>query len=170
MRTDPLNSALLEPQPQGVAVGGVVVDQPPWLRPRTAWAGSRDGCLLERRLDERDFGGGRWGNATSQTHPPAVCRHHEICTLSAFGFADVGAPFFAGENAPSLNALAHDRMSPKQRRSSTRLPSPFFEGFRFGIGGSIVDHCSSGSSDAWRLIKRLFLISCVLASRCRAKV
>ena len=103
MRTDQLDPALPEPQPQGVAVGRLVVDEPSRLRSRATGAGSRDGYLLERRLDEPDFRRGRWGNANSQRYTPAVCHHHELCTLSAFNCADVGAPFFAGENVPSLN-------------------------------------------------------------------
>jgi hypothetical protein len=170
MRTDQLNPALLEPQPHGVAVGGLVVDQSSWLRPRTAWAGSQDGYLLERRLDERDFRRGRRGNPNSQRYAPAIRHHHEPCALSSFGCADINAPFFAGENVPSLNVLAHDRMPSKQRRSSMRWPPPFFEGFCFGMSGSVFDHCSSDSSDTWRLIERFLLISRVRASRCRAQV
>lgn len=55
MRTDQLDPSLFQPQTQGVAVGRLVVDEPSRLRPRKARAGSRDGYLLERRLDERDF-------------------------------------------------------------------------------------------------------------------
>jgi hypothetical protein len=122
MRTDQLDPTLLEPQPQGVAVGRLVVDEPSRLRPRAARAGSRYGYLLERRLDERDFRRGRWGNANSQRYTPVVCQHHELCTLSAFGCADVGAPCSAGENFPSLNVSSHDRMP-----SSSSSPRNFLQ-------------------------------------------
>jgi hypothetical protein len=220
MRIDQFDPVLLQPQPRRVAVGRLVVDQPSWLHPRTARARSRNSYLLERRLDERDFRRGRWGNTNSCRYTPAVCHHHELCTLSAFGFADVGVHCFAGENVPSLNVSSDDRMRSssnsrkhflqrssqtpasshscsrrkhvagdgysagrsshraalrsthrmpsKQRRSSTRFRPPFLEGFRFGVSGSIFDHCSSVSSDAWRLVERLLSISLVVASPCRA--
>jgi hypothetical protein len=37
----------------------------------------------------------------SQRNTLAVCHHHKLRTLSAFGLTDACAPFFAGENVPS---------------------------------------------------------------------
>ena len=90
-------------------------------------------------------------------------------------FPRAGADAVAGEGYRSGRSFhraplrSTHRMPSKQRRSSTRLRPPFFEGFRFGMSGSILDHCSSVSSDAWRLIERLLSISLVAASPCRAQ-
>jgi hypothetical protein len=45
----------------------------------------------------------RRGKFDSERHTLAVCHHHKLCTLSAFGLSDLGTPFFAGANVPSAN-------------------------------------------------------------------
>jgi hypothetical protein len=80
-----------------------------------------------------------------------------------------GEGYCSGRTFDRAPLRSTHRVPSKQRRSSTRLRPPFFECFRFGMSGSIFDHCSSVSSDAWRLIDRLLSISLVVASRCRAQ-
>jgi hypothetical protein len=43
----------------------------------------------------------------SQRNTLAVDHHHALRTLSPLGFADVGAPFFADANEPSMNTCSH---------------------------------------------------------------
>jgi hypothetical protein len=43
----------------------------------------------------------RRGKFDSERHTLAVCHHHKLRTLSAFGLANLGTPFFAGANVPS---------------------------------------------------------------------
>jgi hypothetical protein len=43
----------------------------------------------------------RRGKFDSERHTLAVCHHHKLCTLSAFGLSDLGTPFFAEANVPS---------------------------------------------------------------------
>jgi hypothetical protein len=47
------------------------------------------------------------GKLDSQRHTLAIRHHHKLCTLSAFGFSDACAPFFAGENVPSAKHSCH---------------------------------------------------------------
>lgn len=121
MGTEQFDPALLQPQPQGVAVSRLVLDEPLRLRPRTARDGSRDSYLLERRLDERDFRRGHWGNVNSQRYTLAVCHHHELYTLPR-SVLPMSMPIFAGEKASSLNASSHDRMP-----SSSSSPRNFLQ-------------------------------------------
>lgn len=222
MRIDKLDPRILAPQPQSITAGGLVVDQPSSLRPRTATARSRAGYPLKHQLVARDFRRGCWRNPNSQMSTPAICDHHELCTLASLRFPDIQAAFFAGENVPLLNVSSNGRMpsssssprsflqsysqapasphacsrrqhvaedgyrpgrsfqrvalrnthrtSSQQRPSSTRLRPPFFKGFRVVMTAACVDYCSSGYSNAWRLIERLLSISLAVASPCRAHV
>lgn len=57
--------------------------------------------MLQGRFDQRRFVRGRRGKLNSQRNTFAACHHHPLRTLSAFGFSDALAPFFAGANEPS---------------------------------------------------------------------
>lgn len=109
MRTDHLDPALLEPQSQSAAVGGLVLDHPSRLRPQKATDGLPHGYLLERRVDKRDFRRGRWGKAYLESNTLAVRHEHAVCPVSASGFADIGAPLFARGKVLSLNVLSEDK-------------------------------------------------------------
>lgn len=104
MRTDQVDPTFLQPQPKNAAVGRLVVE-PSWLRSRTPRAKSLDGYLLKRRIDEHDFRRERWSNANSRRCAPAVCHHHGLCALSAFGFPDVGVRFFCGRERRGAHYL-----------------------------------------------------------------
>lgn len=133
--------------------------------------------MLEHRLDERDLRRGRRGKANSRRFTPAVCHHHDLCSLSAFGFANVGAPFFAGKNVPSRKVSRQEqnacfvelpeKLAPEVEPDAGARPSWKASA---SACGWIFDHCSSVSSGAWRLIERLPSISLVVASRCRAQI
>ena len=101
MRTDQIDPSCGQALTQRIRVCRSIVDQ--WLRVggiavfRRHWNGS----LLQGVLNQLDFRRGRRGGENSQRKTLAVCHHHKLRTLSPFGFADLGAPFFAGENVPS---------------------------------------------------------------------
>lgn len=61
------------------------------------------------------------------------------------------------------------RMSWTQRQPFTRLHSAFFERFRLGMSGALLDYCSSACSRTWRPIERPIVISLVVASLYGAK-
>ncbi len=62
---------------------------------------------LERCLDEFDLGRGSRVKVVSQRNTLAVDHHHPLRALAPLGFADSGAPFFAGAKLPSRNASLH---------------------------------------------------------------
>jgi hypothetical protein len=98
---DQLDAAPLQSRSQGVAVGGSVVDESLRILPRAAAPDARHGDLLQGRFDQCAFVRRRRGKLDSERHTLAVCHHHKLRTLSAFGLADLGTPFFAGANVPS---------------------------------------------------------------------
>ena len=106
MGANQLNTASCQSSAQGIGVGGLVVDQPSRIFPWPSPSGSRHGDLLQGRFNQPDFGRGRRVQVVSQRKPLAVCHHHPLRTLSAFGFADTGPPFFAGAKLPSANVSA----------------------------------------------------------------
>jgi len=108
MRTDQLNAALLQTFAQRIGVGGLVIDQSSRI---FAWPAATPGnrYLLQRRFDQRRLVRGRTGKLNSQRNTLAACHHHPLRTLAAFGFADAGAPFFAGANEPSAKVSSQSR-------------------------------------------------------------
>ena len=101
MRTDQLNASSCQSRSQRIGVGGLVIDQPARIFPRPTAAGARHRDSLQCRLDQPDFGRGRRVQVVSQRKTLAVCHHHPLRTLSAFGFAHATPPFFAGAKLPS---------------------------------------------------------------------
>ena len=106
MGANQLNTASCQSSAQGIGVGGLVVDQPRRIFPWPSPSGSRHGDLLQGRFNQPDFGRGRRVQVVSQRKPLAVCHHPPLRTLSAFGLADTGPPFFAGAKLPSANVSA----------------------------------------------------------------
>src|SRR4051794_35895402 len=98
---DQLYASSFESCSKRVAVSRSIVNQTLGILARAASSGPRHGDLLQRRFDQRTLVGRRRGKFDSERHTLAVCHHHKLCTLSAFGLADLGTPFFAGENVPS---------------------------------------------------------------------
>ena len=78
---------------QRVAVGGFIVDQ-------SLWTASR-GPLPQQRFDQVDIGFGGTGDVDAQRCSVAIDEEHDLGAFAFLGLANVGAPFFAGENIPS---------------------------------------------------------------------
>ena len=117
MGANQLDATLLQSISQGIRIGRLVVDQPCGILSRTATTFPRHRDLFQGRLNERDFIRCRRGKLYSQRNTLAVCHHHKLRTLSAFGFADACAPFFADENVPSAKVSSQCR-----RRFSSKWP------------------------------------------------
>src|SRR5215203_1425988 len=99
--TDQLNSSSLQSSSQRIAVSRPIINQPFGILSWSAASDARDGYLFQGRLDQRALVRRRRGKFDSERHTLAVCHHHKLCTLSAFGLADLGTPFFAEANVPS---------------------------------------------------------------------
>ncbi len=80
--------------PQGLTVIGFVANQPLHHR--------RVGQGRQRIFNQGYFRRCGRTKVASERNTLAVCHHHKLCTLSAFGFADPGPPFFAGAKVPSM--------------------------------------------------------------------
>src|SRR5215210_5196414 len=99
--TDQLNPTSFQSSSQRIAVRRSIVNQPLRILTRTTTSGSRHGHLFERLFDQCTLVWRRRGKLDSERHTLAVCHHHKLCTLSAFGLSDFGTPFFAEANVPS---------------------------------------------------------------------
>ena len=106
MGANQLNVSSRQSSPQRIGIGGLVVDQAGRIFPRSAPAGARHRDLLQGRFNQPDFVLGRRVQVVSQRKTLAVCHHHPLRTLSAFGRADTGPPFLAGAKLPSANVSA----------------------------------------------------------------
>ena len=106
MWTDQLDAPSGQPSPQRIRIGGFIVDETLRIFPRPTPTGSRHPDPLQRRLDQRDFRRGCRVQVVSQRKTLAVDHHHPLRTLSTFGFADTGPPFFAGAKLPSAKVSA----------------------------------------------------------------
>ena len=110
MRTDQIDAARRQTLAERIAVSGFVVNQSRRLPLRRA--------AVDQTLDQIHFGGaGRFG-VDAERHSVAVDEQHDLGSLAALGLANLGAPFFAGENVPS--AIASSQLiSPKSSSSSS---------------------------------------------------
>src|SRR5215204_3319468 len=171
--TDQLNSSSLQSSSQRIAVSRPIINQPFGILSWSAASDARDGYLFQGRLDQRALVRRRRGKFDSERHTLAVCHHHKLCTLSAFGLADLGTPFFAEANVPSAKTSSHSRSRRQQvvadgysrgrsfhrapLRSTHRIPSitsrssirrrpPCGDGFSLGNNRSIFNHCASLNS------------------------
>jgi hypothetical protein len=127
VRTDQFDATPLESLTQRIGIGGFVVDQPLGV---FAWPATttRHRHPFQRGFDQRRFVRGRTGKLNSQRNTLAACHHHPLCTLSAFGLADAGTPFFAGAKPPSAKVSSQSRRpcsssSPRNvRQMSSQTP------------------------------------------------
>lgn len=109
MRGDQFDAAFCQPGPQGVAVGGRIVDQSTRL--------SGQNALLKQRFDQRYFVRTGASDFRAKGKTATVNEDHRLGALAALRLADAQAPFFAEENVPSAIASCQ-WMRP--RRSSLR--------------------------------------------------
>ena len=107
MGTNQFDSASSQTFSQGIGIGGRVVNQPFRLLTGSAAAFAWNRHRFQSRFNQRDFVRRGRGKLNSQRHTLAIRHHHKLCTLSAFGFSHVFAPFFAGENVPSAKHSCH---------------------------------------------------------------
>ena len=102
MRGDQLDAARRQLLPQGIAIIATVGNEANRLLPRTpGLMPSPYADRRQRRFDELDLRGGGRVKVVSQRKTRAVDHHHPLRPLAPLGFADGGAPFFAGAKLPS---------------------------------------------------------------------
>lgn len=129
MGTDQVNATPPQPFSQRIGVSRLVINQSFRVLSWSASACPRNGDLLQRRFDQRDFVRRRRGKLYSQRHTLAIRHHHKLCTLSAFGLSDAFTPFFAEENVPSakhsyhFNCPAASSVPSNARHASNRTPA-----------------------------------------------
>jgi hypothetical protein len=124
MRTNQMPALLGQSLAKRIAVVSAIGDQ--WddsaFRPRG---------LFKRAFGEFNYSWRRARGGTCQRNSLAICHHHPLRTLSTLGFADVGAPFFAGAKLPSRNTCSQStspRSSSVSRNAchiSTNTPASF---------------------------------------------
>lgn len=107
VRTNQFYSSVSQATPKRIGIGSLVINQPfgifSWSSPSVA----RHRHLLQCSFNQSNFIWCGRGNVHSQRNTLAVCHHHKLRTLSAFGLTNTCAPFFAGENVPSANVSNH---------------------------------------------------------------
>ena len=107
MRSNQLYAALLKPLSQLIRICGFIVNQTLHAFAWTTNSFTRHGHLIQGLFNQRDFRGGRRVQVVPQRNSLAVCHHHPLRTLSAFGFSDAEPPFLAGAKLPSAKVSAH---------------------------------------------------------------
>ena len=101
MRTDEIDASFLHTRTQRIRVTGSIVNDPIRLHTGSAGATTWYSDTGDGRFNKRHFVRGRRCHEVSQRNTLAVDHHHPLRTLSAFGLADFGPPFFAGAKLPS---------------------------------------------------------------------
>ena len=109
MRTDQLDTASSKTLPEGIAIGGRIVDQSLWSTTKLSF--------FQQRFDECHFVRTGTGDGCRERQSLAVGKDHDLGAFAAFGFADHFAPFFADEKVPSASVSLR---SIRPCRSSTR--------------------------------------------------
>jgi hypothetical protein len=104
VRANQINTSLLQPLAQRIAVIALVCNQSLWVLSRSATTFSRNADVIQRFLEQRDFRWGRRVQVVSQRNTFAVDHHHPLRSFAPFGLSDAFAPFFAGAKLPSANA------------------------------------------------------------------
>ncbi len=98
-------------RPRRSRIGSLSYPRSPISRSAASGAGGRArragrGRSSSVGVDERDFRRAGRGDMYSQRNTLAVDHHHPLRTLAPLGLADVGAPFFAEANEPSMNVFS----------------------------------------------------------------
>jgi hypothetical protein len=108
MRDDQLDTTLRQLRAQWIAIVTPVGDEANRLLPGTTGAMPTPYAnRRQRRLDELDLRRGGRVKVVSQRNTCAVDHHHPLRPLAPLGFADSGAPFFAGAKLPSIKDSLH---------------------------------------------------------------
>jgi hypothetical protein len=169
VRADQFDAASGQTPAQRVAVIRFVGNDPTRVFSRAASAFLRDGNLIYRFFEERDFRRGRRVQVVSQRNTLAVDHHHPLRAFAPFGFADACAPFLAGAKLPSAKASdqsswprsSSSARNARQAASHTPCSSQSFKrrqhveglGYRWGKSaqGAPVRRIHSIPSNTWRL-------------------
>lgn len=123
VRGDEFDASLLQSFSQRIGVVGTVGDHAFRLLSRPALE-ARDFDLSERGFRKRNFSRRGTFEPNSQRKTATVDQYHPLCALATLGFADGGAPFFAGAKLPSRNVSSHfSRPSPSSAPNSARHAS-----------------------------------------------
>jgi hypothetical protein len=123
IRHDQVDTALFHALPQRVGVVSSVGDYALGLLPRTAFR-ARDTDFGERGFRKRSFSRRGTFQPNSQRKTLTVDQYHPLRALATLGFADCGAPFFAGAKLPSRKVSSHfSSPSPSRAPSSARQAS-----------------------------------------------
>ena len=112
MRTDQLYLPFRQLCAQGVAVGRTIINQAIGV----AW----QNALVQQGLNQLHLCRRGTGTIQSEREPVSVDQQHKLGSLSPFCLADIGAPFFAGQNVPSPNASDQTTSFRRSRCSSNR--------------------------------------------------
>ena len=107
MRGNQFYSPCLQIISQLVRVCCFIVNQPFYSSLRMSSAFSWNAYFVQRGFNQRDFRRGRRVQVVPQRNSFAVCHHHPLRTLSAFGFSNAEPPFLAGAKLPSAKVSAH---------------------------------------------------------------
>jgi hypothetical protein len=102
IRNDEVDASFLQPFSQRIGVVGTVGDHPFRFLSRTAFR-SGDFDFGERGFRKRNFCRRGTLQPNSQRKTATVDQYHPLRALATLGFADGGAPFFAGAKLPSRN-------------------------------------------------------------------
>ncbi len=110
VRADQIPALFHETFPQWIAVIATISNQ------------GRHRCFLpryglQRFFNQSYFRRRRAGDGTCHRNSRAISHHHPLCTLSTFGFSDLGTPFFAGAKLPSTNTSCQSKW-PRSSSSS----------------------------------------------------
>jgi hypothetical protein len=106
MRRNQFYSSVFQALSQLIRISCFIVNKPFYSSLRFARTVSGNCCFVQGGFDQRDFRRGRRVQVVPQRNSFAVCHHHPLRTLSAFGFSNAEPPFLAGAKLPSANVSA----------------------------------------------------------------
>jgi hypothetical protein len=102
-----LYPTLFQPLPQIIRICRLIINQSFHAFARATSFLARHGHFIQGLFYQRDFRRGRRVHVVPQRNSFAVCHHHPLRTLSAFGLSDAEPPFLAGAKLPSAKVSAH---------------------------------------------------------------
>ena len=117
VRSDQCDAALLQALPQGIGIVAGIGDHALRFLPGTT-PRSRDADFGQGGFRKRNFCRRGTFQPNSQRKTLTVDQYHPLRALAALGFADPGAPFFAGAKLPSRKVSSH-----RNRLSASSAPS-----------------------------------------------